>query len=165
MRFTFQTKKKTRRKLMSTNKPKVLFICGHNSARSQISEAYLRQLAGEHFEVESAGFEPTSINPLVVEVMQEEGMDLSSKKTQSAFDLFKAGRLFDYVITVCDDETEKKCPVFPGITKRFHWPFDDPASFSGSHTEKLAKTRTVRDQIRERIQNWVDELKEVIGEK
>lgn len=137
-------------------KSKVLFICTHNSARSQMSEAYLRQFAGDRFEVESAGFEPGNINPLAIEVMMEEGLDISDKKTQSVFELYKQGRLYDYVITVCDD-SENLCPVFPGITKRLHWAFKDPSSFTGSHEEKLKKTRGVRDQIRQTIQNWLKE--------
>lgn len=131
------------------NKPKILFICQFNSGRSQIAEAYLRNFAGEHFVVESAGFEPAvSVNPLVVEVMREEGIDLSTKKLQSVFELFKDDRLYEHVITVCRD-TESKCPVFPGITKRWHCPFPDPAVVEGTHEEKLVQVRAIRDQIKE----------------
>ena len=139
------------------SKQKVLFICTHNSARSQMSEAYLRKLAGDHFEVESGGFEPTTINPLAVEVMKEEDIDISGNKTNSVFELYKEGRLYDYVITVCDD-SENLCPIFPGISRRLHWAFEDPASFTGTDEEKLAGTREVRDQIRKSIQDWLDEL-------
>ncbi|SKA89499.1 protein tyrosine phosphatase [Paucidesulfovibrio gracilis DSM 16080] len=135
------------------SKVRVLFICNHNSARSQMAEALLQRFGGEEFEVESAGLEPTQINPLVVEVMQEEGIDLSEKRTQSVFDLFRAGRLYDYVITVCDDEQEKKCPVFPGVANRWHWPFPDPAKVTGSHEEKLAQVRAIRESIKERVRN------------
>ena len=139
------------------SKQKVLFICTHNSARSQMSEAYLRKLAGDRFEVESGGFEPTTINPLAVEAMKEEDIDISGNKTNSVFELYKEGRLYDYVITVCDD-SENLCPIFPGITRRLHWAFEDPASFIGTDEEKLAGTREVRDQIRKSIQDWLDEL-------
>ena len=136
---------------MDTVKTKVLFVCNHNSARSQMAEAYLKKHGGERFEVESAGLEPAEINPLVVEVMKEEGIDLSGHGTQSVFDLYKAGRLFDYVITVCDQASESQCPVFPGITKRWHWPFPDPSRVEGSHEEKLAAIREIRDSIKEAI--------------
>lgn len=133
------------------NKLKILFICQHNSGRSQIAEAYLKQFGEDYFEVESAGLEPAEhVNPLVVEVMKEEGLDLSQNKPQSVFDIFKAGYLYDHVITVCA-ETEPKCPIFPGTTKRWHWPFEDPASVEGTRAEKLAKVRNIRDQIKERL--------------
>ncbi len=120
----------------------------HNSGRSQIAEAYLKRLAGERAAVESAGLEPAAaVNPLVVEVMNEEGFDLSRKKPQSVFDLFKQGRLFDHVITVCGD-TEQQCPLFPGITRRWHIPFPDPSCAAGTHEERLAQVRAIRDQIK-----------------
>jgi arsenate reductase len=132
---------------------KILFICQHNSGRSQIAEAYLRKIAGEDVFIESAGLEPSeSVNPLVVEVMKEEGIDLSQKKPQSVFDLFKAGKIYDHVITVCDD-SESKCPVFPGITKRWHLAFSDPASVEGTAEEKLAKVREIRNAIK----NWLSD--------
>jgi len=131
------------------SKIKVLFICQHNSGRSQIAEAFLRSLYGDHYEIESAGLEPAkAVNPLVVRVMTEVGMDLSQKKPQSVFELFKQGRLYDHVITVCHD-TESKCPVFPGISKRWHWPFPDPAAVTGTDAEKLDKVRAIRDTIRD----------------
>lgn len=139
-------------------KLRVLFICTQNSARSQMAEAFLRQFAGDSFEVESAGLEPAAqVNPLVVEAMAEAGIDLSAKKPQSVFDLFKAGRIYDYVITVCDAEGEGRCPVFPGLTRRWHWPFPDPASVTGSHEEQLEQVRAIRDQIRQHVQRPFDE--------
>lgn len=127
---------------------KILFICQHNSGRSQIAEAYLRELYGEHFEIESAGLEPgTAINPLVVKVMQEVGIDLLDKKPQSVFELFKQGKLYEHVITVCHD-TDAKCPIFPGFTQRWHWPFPDPAAVQGTEAEKLAAVREIRDMIK-----------------
>lgn len=131
----------------------ILFICRHNSGRSQIAEAYLRKFGGDKFHVESAGFEPAEkVNPLVVEVMREEGIDLTSKKPQSVFGLYKQGRLFDHVITVCSD-SEGECPIFPGITRRWHIPFPDPAAADGKHEEKLAKVREIRDAIKAMILN------------
>lgn len=131
----------------------ILFICRHNSGRSQIAEAYLQKFGGESFHVESAGFEPAEqVNPLVVEVMQEEGIDLSMKKPQSVFGLYRQGRLFDHVITVCSD-SEGDCPIFPGITRRWHIPFPDPAAAEGTHEEKLAMVREIRDAIKAAILN------------
>ena len=132
-----------------SQKRKILFICQHNSGRSQIAEAYLKQFAGDTLEIESAGLEPgKAVNPLVVEVMQEEGFDLSGNKPQDVFALFKQGKLYAHVITVCHD-SENQCPIFPGITKRWHWPFPDPAKGQGTHEEKLAQVRRIRDEIKE----------------
>ncbi|WP_419660974.1 ArsC3: arsenate reductase [Desulfosarcina variabilis str. Montpellier] len=129
-------------------KQSVLFICQHNSGRSQIAESYLKMLAGERFSVESAGLEPAdAVNPLVVEVMKEEGVDLSANQPQSVFELFKKGNLYGHVITVCSD-SESKCPVFPGISKRWYMPFPDPANVEGSEKEKLSKVREIRDAIK-----------------
>jgi arsenate reductase (thioredoxin) len=127
---------------------KVLIICRHNSGRSQIAEAYLKRLAGNRAEVESAGLEPAAaVNSLIIEVMKEEGFDLSHKKPQSVFELFKTGRLFDHVITVCSD-TELQCPLYPGITRRWHIPFPDPSKTTGSKEEQLAQVRSIRDMIK-----------------
>ena len=134
-------------------KIRVLFICTHNSARSQMAEAFLRDFGGDRFEVESAGLKPTAINPLVVEAMAELGYDLSQKGTQSVFELYKACKIYDYVITVCSDSDEAMCPIFPGVQRRWHWPFPDPSLAEGSHEEKLAQVRIIRDMIRDRIQN------------
>ena len=125
-------------------KPKVLFLCVHNSARSQMAEAFLNKYS-DNFEVVSAGLEAGNLNPFVVEVMKEVGIDISNNKTKSAFDLYKQNFLFSYVITVCDRKAAERCPVFPGVTARLHWPFDDPSKFTGSKDEILVKTRLVRD--------------------
>jgi arsenate reductase len=134
---------------------KVLFVCIHNSARSQMAEAYLNTLGGGDFLAESAGFEPASINPLVVEVMGEEGIDLSSKGTQSVFELFKAGRVFTHVVTVCDDSQESKCPIYPGVTYRMHLPFPDPAQLTGSHEARMEQTRKIRDTIKDAVMEFI----------
>lgn len=140
------------------DKIRVLFICGHNSGRSQIAEAYLNDIGGGKIHVESAGLEPKPINPMVLEVMQEGGFDLSRAKSDSVFDFFKEGRLYDYVITVCDETAAGQCPVFPGITKRFHWPFKDPEELTGTHEEKLEALRGIRNQIREKVVDWFKTL-------
>lgn len=139
------------------DKKKVLFVCVNNSARSQIAEAFLKQLAGDRFEVESAGLELGKLNPLAVEVMKKAGIDISRNKTKSAFDFYKQGRLYDYVITVCDESQAQRCPTFPGtaVTKNIHWSFADPAGFQGTPEEKLRKTREVRDKIKQQIEQWL----------
>lgn len=139
-------------------KPKVLFVCVHNSARSQMAEAWLTKICGDSFEARSAGLETGTLNPLVVEVMREIGIDISGKKTQAVFDVLKSGHLFSYVITVCDESSAEKCPIFPGPTKRQHWSFADPSQLTGSHTEKLACVREMRDEIRAKIEQWCGEV-------
>jgi arsenate reductase len=139
-------------------KQKVLFICIHNSARSQMAEAFLKEICGDYFEAHSAGLEPGSLNPLAVEAMREIGIDISHKQTQSVFDVFKSGELFAYVITVCDESSAQRCPIFAGVTKRLHWSFPDPGELTGTHAERLAGTRKIRDQIRARIEIWCDEM-------
>jgi arsenate reductase (thioredoxin) len=142
-------------------KMKVLFVCVHNSARSQMAEAFLNQLAGDQFFAESAGFEPGTLNPLVIEVMKETGIDISNNSTKSVFDFFKQGRLFHFVIAVCDGANAERCPIFPGVTKRLGWSFEDPSSFTGTHEEKLAKTRRVRDSIKAEIETFIKTYQEV----
>ncbi|MFW5861141.1 MAG: arsenate reductase ArsC [Spirochaetota bacterium] len=134
----------------------VLFVCVHNAARSQMAEAFLKEMAGDRFDVVSAGFEPGILNPLAVEVMKEVGIDISGNQTKDVFTLFKKGALFTYVIAVCDEASAQRCPVFPGMAKRYTWSFEDPASFSGSYEEKLARTREVRDKIKQKIQEWIN---------
>lgn len=140
------------------DKDKVLFVCVHNSARSQMAEALLKKMAGDRFEVESAGLKPGKLNPLAVEVMKEIGIDISGNQTKSAFDLFKQGKLYTHVITVCDETSAEQCPFFPGITTRLHWSFADPSGFEGTQEEKLVKTRLVREAIREKIEAWLKEV-------
>ena len=136
-------------------KERVLFVCTHNSARSQMAEAFLNSLAGERFEAESAGLEPGELNPLVMQVMREVGFDLQENKAESVFDFFKQGRLYNHIIYVCERETEEKCPLFPGIGKAHSWPFPDPAKLNGSHEEKLEQARKIRDEIKSKIENWI----------
>ena len=140
------------------DKKKVLFVCVHNSARSQIAEAFLKQMAGDKFEAESAGLEPGNLNPVVVEVMKEVGIDISQNKTKSVFGFYKQGRQYDYVVTVCDESQSGKCPVFPGGGQKLHWGFDDPSRFEGTHEEKLQQTRAVRDAIKHKVKEWLKTL-------
>jgi len=137
------------------DKKKVLFVCIHNSARSQMAEELLRKLAGDRFEVDSAGLEPGKLNPFVIETLKEDGIDITGKQTQAVIDLFKKGSHYDYVITVCDESSAEKCPIFPGKSQRLHWSFTDPSKFEGSHEEKLAKTRKVKEEIHRQIKGWL----------
>ena len=133
---------------------RVLFVCGHNSGRSQMAEAFFKDIASRHTQVESAGLDPRPINPLVVEVMHELGFDLSRARSDNVFDFFKEGRLYNSVITVCDDTTDAQCPVFPGITDRIHWSFLDPEQLTGTRQEQLTALREIRDQIQKQVANW-----------
>lgn len=135
-------------------KDRVLFVCIHNSARSQMAEAFLNQVCGTDFEAHSAGIEPGKLNPIVVEAMREVGVDISGNRTKGVTHYLQAQTQFAYVITVCDETSAERCPVFPGATQRLHWGFPDPSSFQGTHEEKLAGTRKVRDTIKARIQAW-----------
>lgn len=137
-------------------KPRVLFLCAHNSARSQMAEAFLRQYAGDRFEVYSAGFEPAPIRPQVIQVMAEVGVDMSQHYAKG-LDQFLGKEHFGYLITVCSD-AEDKCPIFPGVSVRLHWPFPDPEGFTGTEEEKLVQFRQLRDQIAARIRSWLDEM-------
>ena len=138
-------------------KTRVLFLCTGNSARSQMAEAFLREYAGDHFEVYSAGLEPKGINPYTVQVMNEIDVDISGQRSKNISEyLWKT--VFGYVITVCA-KAEENCPIFPGITTRLHWPFDDPAACPGSQAECLAKFREVRDQVDRRVRDWVDGIR------
>ncbi|MEX0999325.1 MAG: arsenate reductase ArsC [Thermodesulfobacteriota bacterium] len=137
-------------------KTKVLVICIHNSARSQMAEAFLNKYGSDYFIVESAGLEPGSLNPLVVEAMQEIGIDISNNKTKSAFEFLKQGRRCSYLITVCDETSAERCPIFPGVKERIHWSFIDPSTLEGTKEEKLAKLRIIRDSIKERVIEFIE---------
>jgi len=132
--------------------PKVLFLCTHNSARSQMAEAFLRKYAGSRFEVCSAGLEPGSIHPFTQLVMEELGLDLKGHRSKGLTE-FLGKDHFSYLITVCD-RAEQKCPIFPGMGTRLHWSFEDPTEAPGTEQEKLEKFRQVRDQIKTRITEW-----------
>lgn len=146
---------------MADNKHKVLFVCIHNSARSQMAEAFLNKYGGDQFEAESAGLDPGTLNPNVVTVMQEVGIDLSAKTTQGVFDLFRLGKLYNAVITVCDKEAAERCPIFPGAVRRIAWSFKDPSSVKGCQEEILQQTRIVRDEIKQAIKEFIRQTSQV----
>ena len=127
------------------DRKRVLILCTGNSARSQMAEGLLWQMAGDRFEVSSAGVAPTHVRPEAIKVMAELGIDISGHHSKSVDEF--AGREFDYVITVCDNANEQ-CPVFPGNTKRIHWSFEDPAAVQGDELKRLAIFQRVRDEIR-----------------
>lgn len=134
---------------------RILAVCIHNSARSQMVEEYLRAFAGDLFEVTSAGIEPGRLNPLVVELLKEDGIDIAGKATRSVFELHTAGEAFDYVIAVCGAEAAERCPLFPAEEARLHWPFADPSGLTGSDAERRAGVRRIRDEIKERVRLFV----------
>lgn len=134
------------------SKQKVLFVCIHNSARSVMAAALLNELCGDRFEGQGAGLEPGKLNPLVVEVLKEIGIDVADYQPRAVFEVIKSGVMFANVITVCDETSAERCPIFPGITERLHWSFADPSALQGSWDDKLAGTRHIRDQIRQRIE-------------
>jgi len=120
-----------------------------------MAEAFLKQLAGDMFDVESAGLEPGKLNPVVIEVMKEVNIDISKNATKSVFDFYKQGKQYDYVITVCDESQSGACPMFPGKGERLHWGFADPSGFQGTWENKLKLTREVRDHIKTKIKEWI----------
>jgi arsenate reductase len=138
------------------NKPRVLFLCTGNSARSQMAEALLKKYAKDNFEIFSAGLEPKEINPLTLKVLDEVGIDTKGQYAKP-LSTYLGKTHFSYLITVCSN-AEDRCPMFPGMGKRMHWPFDDPAEFNGNEKEKLEKFRETRDQIETRILTWLEEL-------
>lgn len=133
-------------------KQKILVLCTGNSCRSQMAEGYLRHLAGDRFEVVSAGLEPSVVNPKAIRVMQEDGVDISSHTSKDVEQF--VGQKFDFIITVCDNAKER-CPFFPGQAERIHWSFEDPAAAKGTEEEVLAVFRGVRDQIKNRIKAFI----------
>ena len=134
------------------SRPRVLFLCTHNSARSHMAEGFLRAMAGARFEAGSAGTEKTSVNPLAIRTMAELGIDLGGHTSKVYADVeFPA---WDYLITVCDDANER-CPWVPGSVERLHWSFPDPSRATGTEEERLAVFRRVRDQIQARLGDWL----------
>ena len=134
---------------MAVHKQRVLFLCTHNSARSQMAEGLLRSLGGERFEAHSAGTEATRVRPLAIRAMAELGIEISRQESKT-LDRY-LGEPFEAVVTVCDQAAEA-CPVFPGAVQRLHWSFPDPSQATGTEDEQLAVYRRVRDDIRRRIE-------------
>ena len=135
----------------------ILFVCIHNSARSQMAEAFLNHLGSGKFNAESAGIEKGKLNPFVIRAMQDVGIDISKNETKEVFDLFRQGRLYQAVITVCEKEAAERCPIFPGMVKRIAWSFPDPSKFTGTEEEILTKVRKVRDEIKEKVIQFIAE--------
>lgn len=136
------------------SRQRVLFLCTGNTARSQMAEAFLRHYGGSQFEAHSAGMEPKTINPYTVQVMQEAGISLEGQQSKGV-GVYLGKTLFHYLITVCD-HAEQNCPTaWPGVNKRLHWSFEDPAAFRGSEEETLAMFRAVRDQIELQVRRWI----------
>ena len=133
-------------------KPRVLFLCTGNSCRSQMAEGFLRSLAADHFEVVSAGTDPVPVHAGAIEAMSDVGIDISTHESKAVKTFL--GQHFAYVITVCDRASER-CPIFPGAVKRFEWNFPDPAAVTGSESERRQAFREVRDQIADRIRNFL----------
>ena len=131
---------------------RILVLCTGNSARSQMAEGLLRHLAGDRFEVASAGTEPSSVNPLAVAAMREIGVDISRQRSKSVEEF--RGQHFTFVITVCDN-ANARCPIFPGAVQRLHWPLADPAAAVGNAAERLPVFRRVRDEIDQRVRDFV----------
>ena len=134
-------------------KKRVLFLCTGNSCRSQMAEGFLRHMAGDRFEVFSAGVKPTQVNPLAIKVMAEVGVDISKHRSKSAMEFI--GQQFDYVITVCDN-AKRTCPVFPGKYEKIHWDLEDPAEAQGNEEERLSFFRRIRDEIKNMVNNFKD---------
>src|SRR4029453_2943967 len=122
-----------------------------------MAAALLNDMCGEFFEAQSAGLEPGTLNPLAVAALQEIGIDISGAPTQSVFDVFKSGQLFAYAVTVCSEAESQGCPIFAGVTKRLHWSFDDPSQFTGTHDEKVARTRELVEELAAKVSNFCDE--------
>ncbi len=135
----------------------VLFVCIHNSARSQMAEAFLNQLAGDRYQAQSAGLEAGQLNPRVVRAMQELSIDISANRAKTVQEMLETQQKFDYVITVCDAASAERCPLFPGIAERRSWSFPDPAALSGSEEQIMDDIRTVRDQIHKAILDFIAE--------
>lgn len=140
---------------MGNRKYKVVFICIHNSARSQMAEAFLNELGKGKYEAESAGIAPGRLNQDVVKAMAEVGLDISNKQAKAVLDLIGQGKHYDAVITVCGAATAEKCPVFPGEGKRIAWSFPDPSEFTGTKEQVMEQTRQVRDAIRQEVKGFV----------
>ena len=135
---------------------RVLFLCTGNSARSQMAEAILRRHGGDQFEAYSAGLKPKGIHPLTIQVMKEKGYDLSGQHSKGVGE-YLGKVLIQTLITLCDD-AEKNCPtIWPGVNTRLHWAFEDPSALEGTDEQKLAKFRQIRDQIEQRVREWVAE--------
>jgi arsenate reductase len=142
------------RELAEETKPRVLVVCVHNSARSQMAAAWINHLYSDRITAESAGLQPGALNPLTVEVMKEVGIDISGSVPRDVFEVIRSGHPFSHVIRVCDESSAKGCPPFIGAREELNWNVPDPAAFQGEREVLLEKFREVRDELRRRIENW-----------
>ncbi len=140
---------------MSTKR--IMFVCIHNSARSQMCEAFVRQYAGDRFDVHSSGIEAGKLNPLVVQAMGEIGISMDGHYAKPAQEYIDRKEAFDFVVTVCDESSAERCPMFPGKHERLHWGFPDPSAITGTDEEKLAGIRPIRDAIRKRVLEFLEQ--------
>ena len=139
-----------------SDKKRILFLCTGNSCRSQMAEGFLRHLCGDKFEVYSAGVDPTLINQLSVKVMNEVGIDISGQRSKYAAEFLN--QRFDYIVTVCDN-AKQTCPNFPGVHEKIHWNLKDPAQAHGSDDDKIVFFRKIRDEIKQKIENFIKIVK------
>ena len=144
-------------KLIDILKTHVLFVCVHNSARSQMAEAFLNDLGGERFYAESAGFEPAPINPYVIRAMAEAGYDLSGKTAHDVYEYFKQERMYHIVVKVCDLKNSQRCPIFPMTRVVLNWPLPDPSEFTGTDDVIMDKVRNLRDTIRAHVVKFIED--------
>ncbi|MBR0598571.1 arsenate reductase ArsC [Sinanaerobacter chloroacetimidivorans] len=140
---------------------KVLFVCVHNSARSQMAEAFLNKQGQGDFLAESAGLEPAPLNELVAKAMSEIGYDISGNETNSVFDFYKEGRKYNMIVKVCDTESGQKCPIFPLTLRVLNWNLPDPSEFVGTDEEKLIQIRALRDKIKDLVVSLINEFKDL----
>ncbi|MEN9819756.1 MAG: hypothetical protein RL379_534 [Bacillota bacterium] len=140
---------------------KVLFICIHNSARSQMAEAILNRLGNHMFVAESAGLEAGKLNPIAVKAMAEIGYDISKNKTKDVFDFFKQGKRYEIVVKVCDALNGQRCPIFPSTKVTLNWDLPDPSALAGSEEEKLIAIRPIRDLILTRVESLIKDYKDM----
>ncbi len=145
------------KELSSMNKTRIMFVCVHNSARSQMAEAFVRQYAADRFDVHSSGIEAGKLNPLVVQAMAEVGVSMDGHYAKPAKEYIDRKEVFDYVVTVCDESSAERCPTFPGKHQRMHWGFPDPSALKGTDEEKLAGIRPIRDAIEKKVKEWLSE--------
>ncbi len=139
-------------------KPKVLMVCVHNSARSQMAAAWLNHLYGDRVQAESAGLAPGVLNPLTVQVMKEIGIDISGARPRDVFEVLRTGHPFSHVVMVCDETSAEKCPPFPGVQDVLHWDLPDPAAPEQDESKQIEKFRKIRDELRRRIDIWMRQL-------
>jgi arsenate reductase len=140
------------------DRTRILFVCIHNSARSQMAEAFVNTYYSDKFTAESAGLEPGTLNPLVVKSMAETGIDISKNLTKDVFSFIKEGRRYDYVVTVCDEASGQRCPIFPGALKKINWSFEDPSALTGTEEERIRKISLIRDSIKTKLEDFLKTL-------